>query len=91
MCVIIKKHLCELKEKFSKYFDSTKNIRKNYNWVINPFVQQSDQNILSLTNVEKLIELSSNMGLHENFKSYKMQANFGYPFKINILVWPKKY
>lgn len=27
-----------LKEKFSKYFDPIKDIRKNYNWVINPFV-----------------------------------------------------
>jgi len=68
MCIIIKEHLCKLKEKFSKYFDSTNYIRKNYNWVINPFVQ-SYQNILSLTNEEKLIELNSNVGLYQNFNS----------------------
>ncbi|KAL4126293.1 hypothetical protein QTP88_010515 [Uroleucon formosanum] len=67
MCIIIKEHLCKLKEKFFKYFDPTKDIRKKYNWVINPFVQ-SNQNILSLINEEKLIELSSDVGLHENFK-----------------------
>lgn len=49
ICIIIKEHLCKLKEHFFKYFDPTKDISKNYNWVINPFVQ-SDQNILSLIN-----------------------------------------
>jgi hypothetical protein len=49
-CIIIEKNLCKLRK---QYFDPTKDIRKNYNWFINPFVQ-SDQTILSLTNEEKL-------------------------------------
>jgi hypothetical protein len=36
--IIIEEHLCKLREKFSKHLDPTKNICKNYNWVINPFV-----------------------------------------------------
>jgi len=75
MCIIIGERLGRLRQKMSKYFDPTKDIRKNYNWVINPFVR-SDQNILSLTNKEKLIELSSDMGLHEIFKSNKNIGRF---------------
>ncbi|KAL4104356.1 hypothetical protein QTP88_019657 [Uroleucon formosanum] len=75
MCIIIEEHLGRLREKMSKYFDPTKDIRKNCNWVINPFVQ-SDQNILSLTNEEKLIELSANVGLHEIFRSNKNIGQF---------------
>lgn len=60
----------KLKDIFSKYFDPTKDFRKHYNWVINPYVQ-SDQNILSFRNEEKLIELSSDLGLYEIFKSNK--------------------
>ncbi|XP_060858960.1 SCAN domain-containing protein 3-like [Metopolophium dirhodum] len=75
MCIIIEEHLGRLREKMSKYFDPTKDIRKNCNWVINPFVQ-SDQNILSLTNEEKLIELSADVGLHEIFRSNKNIGQF---------------
>jgi hypothetical protein len=38
MCIIIEEHLCKPKEKFSKYFHPTKDIRKNYNWLIYSFV-----------------------------------------------------
>lgn len=65
----------QIKRKISKYFEPTKDIRKNYNWVINPFVI-SEQSILSLTNEEELIELSSDVSLHENFKSYKNISKF---------------
>lgn len=44
MFIITKKHL-----NLSKYFIPTKKIRKNYNWLINPFLE-SNQNILSITN-----------------------------------------
>jgi len=39
MCIIIKEHLCKLKENFSKYFDPKKDIRRNYNLVINQSLQ----------------------------------------------------
>ncbi|KAL4091589.1 hypothetical protein QTP88_026255 [Uroleucon formosanum] len=71
----LKEHLGRLREKMSKYFDPTKDIRKNCNWVINPFVQ-SDQNILSLTNEEKLIELSADVDLHKIFRSNKNIGQF---------------
>jgi len=69
MCIIIEEHLGRLREKMSKYFDHTKDIRKNCNWVINPFLQ-SDQNIPSLTNEEKL--MNADEGLHEIFRSNKI-------------------
>jgi len=39
MCIIIEEHLCKLREKFSEFLEPTKDICKNYNWVINPFIQ----------------------------------------------------
>jgi len=57
-------------KRICNYFDPTI-ISKNYNWVINPF-----QNLLSLTNEEKLIELISDLGLHEIFKNNKNKGQF---------------
>lgn len=72
---IIEIYLLQLKEKFLKYFDPTKDIRSNNLWVINPFIK-SDKNVLSSSNEEKLIELYSYKELEQIFNNNKSRSQF---------------
>lgn len=72
---VIAIHLLKLKEKCLKYFDSTKDIRPNNLWIINPFIK-SEKNKLSSLNEEKLIELYSDKGLEQIFNSNKNISKF---------------
>lgn len=68
--IIIQSHLKELKAKLVQYFPSKDDIRQGNMWVLNPFSDESSNN-LTLPEKEQLIELSTDKILEQKYQVHK--------------------
>lgn len=68
---IIKEHLNNLLQNLNSYFlkDVQESIRKNYEWILNPFSVTSKLTALNAAEYEVLIDMVSDSYYHTSFKS----------------------